>query len=310
MQRSADFVILGAGIAGMTLQHVLRGSSAVLIDAAPFRYKIGESIIPQHFVEPEVRPLYDLVKDLPSVTPKDGTLFISDDSIGGFELLDINRTMHIGRQELEAATAKFFGTEIVRERIASVDVASRTVTTDQGTWVAKELILDCTGPARLVARSLGLAREVWPVWASWAYHDVLDVDDERLFEVLRRGDKAFFRYSELLRKVEPSTRYDEFRPSCCTNLTLVADGVWTWQIPLYRATRLSVGVVSRHGPVSEEQYRDIVSRTIAPQFRTQLRPWDRSGPFNGFHVRNRFAWAADRFAGDGWALVGDAAFFG
>ncbi|MGH7296148.1 MAG: FAD-dependent oxidoreductase, partial [Polyangiaceae bacterium] len=37
---------------------------------------------------------------------------------------------------------------------------------------------------------------------------------------------------------------------------------------------------------------------------------DGSGPFNAFHVRNRFAWAADRFAGEGWALVGDAAFFG
>jgi tryptophan halogenase len=310
MQRTADFVILGAGIAGMTLQRVLRGTSAVLIDGAPGRYKIGESIIPQHFVEPEVRPLYEIVQELPSATPKDGTLFISDDSVGGFELLDTNRTLHIARQELETATAKFFDTEIVQERIESIDVDSRTVTTDRGTYFAKELIVDCSGPARLVARSLGLAREVWPVFASWAYHDVLDVDDQRLFDVLRRGDKSFFRYSELLRKAEPSRDYERFRPSCCTNLTQVADGIWTWQIPLYRATRLSVGVVSRHGPISAEQYRDVVSRSIAPQYRTRMREWDHSGPFNTFHVRNRFAWAADRFAGDSWALVGDAAFFG
>ncbi|HEY5242401.1 MAG TPA: tryptophan 7-halogenase [Polyangiaceae bacterium] len=310
MQRTADFVILGAGIAGMTLQRVLRGTSAVLIDGAPGRYKIGESIIPQHFVEPEVRPLYEIVRELPSATPKDGTLFISDDSVGGFELLDINRTLHIARQELEAATAKFFDTEIVQERIESIDVDSRTVTTDRGTYIAKELIIDCSGPARLVARSLGLAREVWPVFASWAYHDVLDVDDQRLFDVLRRGDKSFFRYRELLRTAEPSQDYEGFRPSCCTNLTQVADGVWTWQIPLYRATRLSVGVVSRHGPISAEQYRDVVARSIAPQYRTRMREWDHSGPFNSFHVRNRFAWAADRFAGDSWALVGDAAFFG
>ncbi|HEX3344286.1 MAG TPA: hypothetical protein VHS09_06920, partial [Polyangiaceae bacterium] len=305
-----DFVILGAGIAGMTLQHVLRGASTALIDPAPGRYKIGESIIPQHFVEPEVRPLYDIVRELPSATPKDGTLFISDDSIGGFELLDINRTLHIGREELEAATARFFGTEIIEERVQAVDLDARSVTTENGTFVAKEVIVDCSGPARIVARSLGLAREVWPVWASWAYHDVLDVDDQRLFDVLRRGDKAFFRYSELLRKAEASRDYEGFRPSCCTNLTQVADGVWTWQIPLYRATRLSVGVVSRHGPVSAEQYRDITSASIAPQFRTRMREWDRSSPFNSFHVRNRFAWAADEFAGDSWALVGDAAFFG
>ena len=182
--------------------------------------------------------------------------------------------------------------------------------TDSGTFLAQKLIIDCSGPARIVAPFLGLAREVWPVWASWAYHDVLDHDDQRLFELIRRGDKKFFRYSERLRKVEPSQDYEGFRPTCCTNLTQVADGVWTWQIPLFRATRLSVGVVSRHGPVSAEQYQQIVANSIAPQYRTRLRAWDRSGPFNAFHVRNRFAWAADRFAGDTWALVGDAAFFG
>ena len=310
MRRSADYVILGAGIAGMTMQRVLRGASVVLIDGAPGRYKIGESIIPQHFVEPETKPLYDIVRQLPSAAPKDGTLFIDDRSIGGFELLDTNRTLHIARADLESATAEFFGTEIVEERVESVDVEARTVTTHRGTFVAKELIIDCSGPARLVARSLGLAREVWPVWASWAYSDVLDIDDQRLFDVLRRGDKAFFRYSERLRKAEPSRDYERFRPSCCTNLTQVADGVWTWQIPLFGGTRLSVGVVSRHGPIDEAQYLAIAGRSIAPQFRTQLRAWDRSGPFNGFHVRNNFAWAADRFAGDSWALVGDAAFFG
>src|SRR5262249_52278271 len=71
--RAADYVILGAGIAGLTMQHVLRaaGCSAILVDASPGRYKIGESIIPQHFVEPEVRPLYEIVCALPSATPKD-----------------------------------------------------------------------------------------------------------------------------------------------------------------------------------------------------------------------------------------------
>ncbi|HEY6459695.1 MAG TPA: hypothetical protein VIY73_06070, partial [Polyangiaceae bacterium] len=310
MQRTVDFVILGAGIAGMTLQHVLRGTSAVLIDGAPGRYKIGESIIPQHFVEPEVRPLFAIAQRLPSASPKDGTLFIDERSIGGFELLDSNLTLHVARPELEAATAAHFGTEIVRERVESVDVAARTVTTDAGTWTANELIVDCSGPARLVARSLGIAREVWPVFASWAYHDILAVDDDALFEPVRRSEKAFFRYSERRRRVEPSGDWTGMRASRCTTLTQVEDGVWTWQIPLFAATRLSVGVVSRHGPIDEERYLAITGRSMAASYTTRLRPWDRSEPHNAFHVRNHFAWAADRFAGDGWALVGDAAFFG
>jgi len=173
--RTVDYVILGAGIGGMTLQHILKGPSTVLIDPAPGRYKIGESIIPQHFIEPEVRPLFDIVSRLPSSTPKEGSLFVSHDSVGAFPpFSESNFTIHVARQELEAATAKFFGTEVVREHVEAVDVAARTVETDQGTFVARKLIIDCSGPSRIVARALGLAREVWPVWASWAYHDVVD----------------------------------------------------------------------------------------------------------------------------------------
>ena len=309
--RTVDYVILGAGIGGMTLQHILKGTSTVLIDPAPGRYKIGESIIPQHFIEPEVRPLFDIVSRLPSSTPKEGSLFVSHDSVGAFPpFSESNFTIHVARQELEAATAKFFGTEVVREHVEAVDVAARTVETDQGTFVARKLIIDCSGPSRIVARALGLAREVWPVWASWAYHDVVDRDDERFWSTLRRGDKQFFLYDEAKRRLEESTHFEALKPTHSTILTHVADGTWTWQIPLHGARLLSVGVVSRRGPVSADEYVDVTTRSIGPQFRTQLRPWDRSGPFNNLHVRNRFAWAADRFAGDSWALVGDAAFFG
>ena len=309
--RTFDYVILGAGIAGMTLQHVLKGESVALIDPSPGRYKIGESIIPQHFIEPEVRPLFEIIQKLPSACPKDGTLFINDDSVGGFEpFADAGFTIHVARQELEAATAAFFGTEVIRERVVSVDLDARTVTTEQGTFLARKLIIDCSGPARILGRALGILREVWPVWASWAYHDVTDTDEERFIGILRRGEKQFFRFNDAERRLEESTNYEGFRPTRSTILTRVRDGVWTWQIPLHNSRMLSVGVVSRHGAVSEEEYLSITRATIAPQFTTELRPWDSSGPHNQFHIRNRFAWAADRFAGETWALVGDAAFFG
>src|SRR5688572_15793520 len=114
--RTVDYVILGAGIAGMTMQHVLEGESVALIDPSPGRYKIGESIIPQHFIEPEVRPLFEIVQKLPSACPKDGTLFVADDSVGAFApFADAGYTIHVARQELEAATAAYFQTEVIRE---------------------------------------------------------------------------------------------------------------------------------------------------------------------------------------------------
>src|SRR4051812_13454317 len=102
MNRTVDYVILGGGLAGMTLRHVLgEDASAVVIDPSPGRYKIGESLIPQHFVEPEVRPLFDIVRELPSATPKDGTLFIEDGSVGEFEpFKEAEFTIHVARQEL------------------------------------------------------------------------------------------------------------------------------------------------------------------------------------------------------------------
>lgn len=309
--RSVDYVILGAGIAGMTMQHVLKGESVALIDPSPGKYKIGESIIPQHFIEPEVRPLFEIVQKLPSACPKDGTLFIAEDSVGAFAPFeDAGYTIHVARQELEAATAAFFQTEVIRERVESVDVESRTVTTDQGTFHARKLIIDCSGPARIVGRAVGVLREVWPVWASWAYHDVLEADEERFLSTLRRGDKEFYRFNDDERRLEESTNLEGFRSTKATILTRVRDGMWTWQIPLHGGSMLSVGCVSRHGPVSEEEYLEVTKASIGPQFTTRLRPWNDEGPHNRFHVRNRFAWAADRFAGEGWALVGDAAFFG
>ena len=280
MRRTAAYVILGAGIAGMTLQHQLRASSVVLLDGAPGRYKIGESIIPQHFAEPEIRPLFEIASRLPSASPKDGiALHRRPEHRRLRGLLYGIPTLHVARADLEAATAEFFGTEIVRERVESLDLDARTVVTDGGTWVANRLVIDCSGPARLVARALGLAREVWPVWASWAYHDVIGIDEDALFEVVRAGQKKFFRYSEHLRRADPDADWSGIRPSRCTTLTQVEDGVWTWADPPLRRDAAERGShVSRHGPVDEEAYRALVGRSMAAQYRTRLREWDRSSP--------------------------------
>jgi hypothetical protein len=86
--------------------------------------------------------------------------------------------------------------------------------------------------------------------------------------------------------------------------------VWTWQIPLYDARLLSLGVVSRHGPIEEDRYLEIAKASLGAQYEATLRPWDKSSPHNQFHRRNRFAWASKSFASKDWLLVGDAGFFG
>ena len=185
--REVDYVIIGAGMAGMTMQRMLRGESAVLLDPRPGKYKIGESVIPEHFAHPVMRDLFPIVAALPSATPKEATIFISDDSMGWFPpFTEANYAIHLDRREFEEATAKYFGTEVTRERVDEVDVETGLVETDAGGWKARKLIIDCSGPARIGARSPGLAREVWPVWPWWAYHDVVDADVERFWDSVGR----------------------------------------------------------------------------------------------------------------------------
>jgi hypothetical protein len=93
-------------------------------------------------------------------------------------------------------------------------------------------------------------------------------------------------------------------------LNAIEEGIWSWQIPLFGGTRLSFGIVSRKGPVSVESYRELTQRTLGAQYAAKLRPFDHTGPFSVFHQRQRFAQVASEVAGEGWVLVGDAAFFG
>jgi flavin-dependent dehydrogenase len=309
--REVDYLIIGAGIAGMTLRRFLDANDVALVDPRPERYKIGESIVPPHFFAPELRPLLAEARKLPSAAAKLGTLFVSDEGVSFFHAYyDAAFTIHLDRQELEALYRRCLQPEILREQVVDIDVSRRVVTTDAGAFRVRRQILDCSGPAMVMARRLGLAYELWPVHASWAYFDVTRRDDARFWEDLRAREQPFFRFDDARMDLCPSTIDEALPAGETTMLTRVADGVWTWQIPLYGSTLLSFGVVSRHGPIDEDAYREITERALGAQYHAALRPWDGSSPHNRFHRRNRFAWASREFAGPGWALVGDAAFFG
>jgi hypothetical protein len=164
----------------------------------------------------------------------------------------------------------------------------------------------------VLARRLGLAYELWPAHAAWGYWDVEATHDARFWEALRESGRAFHRYDDVSRCVAPSAVDDALMPSRMTMLTRFDDGVWVWQIPLRQARLLSLGVVSRHAPLDRDEYLGIARRALGAHWVAEPRLGDgnETDPYRRFHARNRFAWAARQFSAPGWALVGDAAFFG
>jgi hypothetical protein len=90
-----------------------------------------------------------------------------------------------------------------------------------------------------------------------------------------------------------------------TYLTKFEDGVWTWQIPLFDAKMVSYGVVSRHGAISEEEYREIADTHHAPHLTLKRRPTGES-PFDRVHCRSGIARRAHAPAGQRFILLSDA----
>jgi flavin-dependent dehydrogenase len=310
-----EHLVIGAGVAGMTVAHFL-GNRAVVVDPHPDRYKIGESIIPQHFHHPELWPLVERIRGSASACPKTGTLFVTSESASYFPILDDAipadqaRAVHVERAELERISREVLGTVVKKERVVSLDFATREVVTDVERYRVRGLVIDCSGPAMVVASALGLVRELWPIWAGWAYFDVERVDTLRFREWLQSGDREYLRYDGVARGLVRGGDHDSWDPSHVTMLTAIEKGVWSWQIPLFSGSRLSFGIVSRKGEVTDELHRELTLRTLGPQYVAQRRRFDHSGPFNVFHQRQRFARVATELAGPSWVLLGDAAFFG
>ncbi len=310
-----EHLVIGAGVAGMTLAHRL-GERAIVIDPHPDRYKIGESIIPQHFYDPAFAPLLERVRAAESACPKIGTLFVRGDTASYFPILDddalAERTpaVHVERAELERISRQWFGTKPRPERALSVDFEARAVLTDSAHYRVHGLVADCSGPAMFVARQLEMVRELWPIRATWAYWDVERIDRPRFRDWLHGGPHEYLRYDGIARGLVRGRAADDWDPSHVTMLTAIEEGLWSWQIPLHAGMRLSFGLVSRKGPIDEQAYIAHTKSALGPQYVAKLRAFSHAGPYDVLHQRQRFARAATQFSGEGFALLGDAAFFG
>ncbi|MCA9642586.1 MAG: hypothetical protein H6718_26725 [Polyangiaceae bacterium] len=309
--RETDYLIIGAGIAGLTFRHFLGDADAVVVDSRPGRYKIGESIVPPHFFAQELRPLLAKARELKSASDKLGTLFVGGEGVSFFHsYYDAEFTLHLDRRELEQLYRDHFQIEVSEERVASIDFEAKVVTTDRERYRVRRQIVDCSGPAMVVARARNDARELWPAYASWLYLPIDRVDDQRFWQDLVSSKTPFFRYSDTTQAVLPDEIDWALRPSHMTMLRRLEDGVWNWQIPLYRSSLLSFGVVSRHGPVSDDALLSFVRDHLGKQYDARVDLTGGQDPHKRIHRRNRFAFAASQYASPDWVLLGDAAFFG
>lgn len=312
MESDVDYLIIGAGLAGLTLRRFLDAPRVALLDPHPFRFKLGESIVPDHFRDAAHADIRDEVPSLPSYSPKRGSMYIGPDSVASFPLSpqDYRLASHLRREELEGRMAERWGIEVVRERVQGYDETTNTVRTDRRAWRVAKQVIDCSGVARVLSRAMGMERELWRSYASWMYLDIRAVRDDRFEGFLRETERSYARFDAGVGHPLPREEYEGWAPSNCTIVWRLQDGMFAWQIPLYQKSVLSFGVTSRHGPVSREDLARFARESVAPCYDTDPRPFDGSSDYNRFHVYNRFSRVAERVASERWVLVGDAAFFG
>ncbi len=305
----AEYLIIGAGQAGLVMQRMLGPDRAVLLDPEPCRYKIGESIVPEQFQHPVLAELLPKIHAMPSYVRKEGVTFISGDTVASFPLLAKNRreSMHVERAALERLMIAEWQSEIRCERVTDIDFERRVVVSDANTYEVERQILDCSGPAMVVAGKLGEIVDLGPIHAAWTYFDIAEIDDARFSEVHGAAGRRFVHYDARRRQVLPGEHVTDWSPSHTTILTAISPGTWCWQIPLFDRKLLSFGVVTRHpSRLTEETLRTFASAHHAPCYRLADRPMDRTSPYNRVHLRSGFARRAERAASRDWILCGDA----
>ncbi len=308
---SYDFIILGAGQAGMVLARFLGGLAGrrvLLLDPRPGRYKIGESIVPEHFQHPELEALLPAIRELPSYQPKRGVAFVDASSVAVFPLPEDgpDRSLHVARSELEELMIEAWDLDVRRERVRSVDVRSRTVQTDEGSYTSEGPLCDCTGPAMVIARTLNEIRSLEPAYASWAYLDVLGVDAEAWLAHHVEQGRSLVHYDARRRRLLQAERFTHLDPGLHTILARAGERAWCWQIPLFGGRRLSFGLVRSDRPVEPEELMEAAEVHAGPGRRLERRSLTGQTPYDRIHRRNGFARRAVHAATEDYILVGDA----
>jgi flavin-dependent dehydrogenase len=298
MTEILDAVIVGAGPSGCCTATTLAraGRRVLLLDRDPEpRFKIGESLLPWNM------PIFEEIGLLPKLhaagfQPKYGAMFWNEMTGGVRDIvfrdsLPPRRPMAFQVQRvvfdgLFADHARECGAEVKR----GVRVLEPIFEGDRAVGVRAEMpggavedirakiVVDATGQAALLASRMKMRKgdpklRRAALYAHW--HGTWRADGERAGDIL---------------------------------LPFLKD-VWYWVIPFSDGSS-SVGAVFEPSLIAgrsgskEELYDELLARS--PKMKEILAKGERKTPVAG---TSDYSITADRFAGDGWVLVGDSATF-
>lgn len=292
-----DVIVIGGGPAGATTAALLakRGHRVLVLDRERFpRYHVGESLIPGVMVPMEELGLKERMEAKGFERKYGGTLVWGNNEVpwnfsfttGGripyafhtrradLDALILDRARELGAFVVEDATVK----EAIEEngRVVGVRYALRGL---NGTHeVRARLVVDASGQARVLGRKYTEVNwnEQLRNVAVWTYFD----NCHRL-----PGDE----WSNIL-------------------IEGTSDG-WFWGIPIDKGV-FSVGYVTRSeiASASEESLEDLFEASIAntTKLKDILKDATQAA---GYRSARDWSYTNDRFHGNGWVLVGDAAAF-
>lgn len=305
-----DYLVIGGGVAGLTLCRFLASSDVVCLEPHPCRFKLGEAISPDHFDHPRLRDVATRARQLPSWAEKRGSIFVFDTCAAAYPASAHAPAMHIRRDELEAMLIEAWRPPLRRERAVAVDLERKLVRTDRTLYRVRHQILDCSGPSMFVARALNQVRRLWDVYCGWFYLDVEATDDGALERWLAATGRDLRVYDAKTGRDLSRPELGDWSPSRYTYLRNVRDGSWIWQIPLYGGREISFGLTSVHGRVTQDELRAALAAHLAPMYRARPKAQDGRTPHHRFHVRNHYALRAEVAATMDYVLLGDAYYFG
>jgi ABC-type nitrate/sulfonate/bicarbonate transport system ATPase subunit/flavin-dependent dehydrogenase len=301
-QWDADVIIIGAGPAGSTLGAYLSGAGInhLLLDQAIHpRPHVGESLVcstTRIFQEIGFLPVLEQAR----FVHKHGAVWThwADDREHIIRFREIpelgltqDYTYHVDRgrfDELLLKHAASRGSRVLQgarvERVEfSPDGFASGVRVKQGSQerlLRCRLVVDASGRGTVLGSQLRFKRSD-PLFNQFAVHN--------WFEGVARGNSETADYIHI--HVLPMRR------------------AWVWLIPITESAT-SVGIVTEAGnfvkggePVEEFFARHILSHPLLAKQMAEARP------LHEFTREGNYSYVMDRFSGDGWLLVGDAARF-
>ncbi|MEZ0069982.1 flavin-dependent dehydrogenase [Streptacidiphilus sp. MAP12-20] len=293
-----DVIVIGGGPAGATTAGLLaqRGRRVLVLDRERFpRYHVGESLIPAFMKPMEELGLLDRMEQMGFERKYGGTLVWGNNQVpwnfsfnkgGSYEYsyhtrradLDamiLDRARELGAFVVEEATVK----EPIEEdgRVVGIRYALRGL---EGTHEARaSLVIDASGQARVLGRK----------FSDISWHDQL-------------RNVAVWTYFDNCHRLPG----DEWSNILIEGLQ---DG-WFWAIPIDKSVT-SVGYVTRSETAAGGNDKSLEELFVAQQARTTKLKGLLSDAHQtaGFRTARDWSYTNERFYGNGWVLVGDAAAF-